>query len=122
MNNQQNNPSNTTFIALAIIVVVALAIFFYTKGTPTDSTSSLDTAVAGGSQGYADAQSASDRILVLLNEIDNLKINDSLFKSAAYKSLTDYSISVPEENVGRKNPFAPVGGYFVPAKTVNTIR
>jgi len=122
MNNQQNNPSKTTFIALAVIVVVALGIFFYTKGTPVDSTSSLDIATVGDSQGYVDAQLVSDRILVLLNEIDNLEIDTSLFESSVYKSLTDYTITIPEESVGRTNPFAPVGGYVAPAKVINTTR
>jgi len=120
MNNQQNNPSQSTFIALAVIVVVALGIFFYTKGTPADTTSSLETSLVGGTQELTDARQASDRILVLLSEIDSLRITNSLFESAVYRSLVDYTITVPEESVGRTNPFAPVGGYVPPASVNRT--
>ena len=103
---QQNNPSKGTFIALILIVVVALGLFFYFKGSPKDSGSSL---ITSGSLESADAQAAADRVLSLLNQISSLRIDDSIFKSAAYLSLKDYTIAVPEQNVGRVNPFAPIG-------------
>lgn len=103
---QQKTPSKGTFFALIAIVVVALGMFFYFKGSPSDvSISSLATE---GSVEAGDAQASSQRIVNLLNQISSLKIDDSIFKSAVYKSLVDYTIAIPEQNVGRANPFVPV--------------
>lgn len=102
---QQKNLSKGTFIALILIVVVSLGLFFYFKGSPVDSTSSLTTSDSFES---ADAQAAADRVLSLLNQISSLRIDDSIFKSAVYQSLVDYTIAIPEQNVGRVDPFAPV--------------
>lgn len=111
---QQKTPSVGTFIALALILIVAISLYFYYKGTPTDSLiSSLET---GTSPESVEAQAQGARILLLLNQIKALKIDDSIFKSAVYKSLVDYTVTIPEQNVGRANPFAPTSG-FVPAKT-----
>jgi len=104
---QQNNPSKGTFIALGVIVAATLALFFYYEGTPTDNSSSLVTVVTPESAG---AEATSQRILSLLNEIQNLEINNSIFESAVFNSLVDYTIAIPEQNVGRANPFTPLGG------------
>ncbi|MDO8430661.1 MAG: hypothetical protein Q7S72_01555 [Candidatus Taylorbacteria bacterium] len=105
---QKNTPSKTTFIALAVIVAIALGLFFYFQGDPTDADSSLETL---GTPESLEAQEAGTRVLSLLNKIRSLKIDDSIFKSAVYKSLVDYSITVPEQSVGRANPFAPLSGH-----------
>ncbi len=104
---QKNTPSKGTFVALIIIVVVALGLYFYFQGNPsTDATSSLDTPASPES---VQAQEDGARVLSLLNEIKSLQIDDSIFRSAVYKSLVDYSIQIPEQSVGRSNPFAPIG-------------
>ncbi len=114
---QQKSPSKGTFIALGVIALVALALFFYYKGNPSDgSLSSVNTITTPES---SEAKIASDKILILLNQISQLQIKDSIFKSAVFNSLVDYSITIPEQPVGRANPFAPVGG-FRPA-TVKTV-
>ena len=103
---QKNTPSKATFISLIIIVVVALLLYFYTKGEPTDSGSSLSTESSAES---ASAQEASNRVIILLNKINSLNIDAKLFESAEYKSLVDYTIAIPDQPVGRPNPFAPIG-------------
>lgn len=108
---QQKSPSKGTFIALIAIVGISLLIYFYYKGTPNDSsTSSIET--TGTAESY-DAKIASERVISLLNEIKSLKIDPSIFNSAVYKSLVDYSITVPEQFVGRVNPFEPIGGNII---------
>ncbi len=114
---QQQSPSKGTFIALILIVLVSLGIYFYYKGTPTDTGSSLTTSSTVASVG---AQAAATRVLMLLNTINSLKIDGEIFKSPVYNSLVDYTITIPEQNVGRPNPFAPIGGSAVPA--VNPVK
>ncbi len=103
----QKTPSKGTFIALIIIIVVALLLYFYYKGSPSDSAvSSLSTINTAES---ADAQASGDRVLSLLSEIRSLKIDSHIFQNPVYRTLVDYTVSVPEQSVGRVNPFAPIG-------------
>jgi uncharacterized protein YpmS len=104
--NQQPKSSKKTFIILIIIIVIALLIYFYTMGNPTENSSLVQTNTAGSQ----DAQNVGSRVLVLLNQINSLKIDSAIFTSATYKSLVDYSIVIPEQPVGRQNPFAPIPG------------
>jgi hypothetical protein len=105
--NQQSS-SKTTAIVFIIILAIGGLWYFYTTGTPSDdSISSVDINIpAGGS----DSGAVGSRALVLLREISSLKIDPDFFKGAVYKSLLDYSVEVPTQNVGRPNPFQPFPG------------
>lgn len=93
---------------MILIIVVALGLYFYFKGDPDDtSISSLEAEVSVES---TEALEKSARILSLLNQINSLKIDASIFESAVYKTLVDYTITIPEQDVGRPNPFAPIPG------------
>jgi hypothetical protein len=108
----QKPSSKGTYIAVIIIVLVAAGLYFYYQGVPNDSAiSSLESSASPGS---SDAQAIGNRVLILLNQINSLKIDESLFNSTAYKSLVDYTITVPQQNVGRPNPFAPIAGSVPP--------
>ena len=99
---QKQSSSKGTFITLAIIGLVALGLFFYFAGDPSnDPMSALETTEV------ADAQIVGSRVLGLLNRINSLQIDKTIFESAAYMSLVDYTITIPEQPVGRENPFAP---------------
>ena len=120
MNQPQQKSSKKTFIALIIIIVIAVLIYFYTMGNPTDNSSLVQTTAVAGSE---DAQRVGTRVLTLLNQINSLKIDASIFTSATYKSLVDYTITIPEQPVGRPNPFAPLpGSVSATTKTTGVIR
>ena len=101
-----------------MIIVVAALIYFYTMGTPTDSSSLTQTNTAAS----AEVQNVGSRVLVLLNQINSLKIDSSIFAGDAYRSLVDYSNTIPEQPVGRQNPFAPLPGSAPAPKTTSTGR
>lgn len=105
---QQQQSSKKTFLILIVIIAVALGAYFYFKGEPDDS--SISSLEAQNSPETADAQAVGIRVLSLLNQINSLKIDASIFESAVYKTLVDYTITIPEQNVGRPNPFAPIAG------------
>lgn len=95
-------------IILIVIIFISIMLFFYFKGKPSsDSISSLETS---GDSESNEAKAASDRVVKLLNQISSLEINDSIFKTSVYKSLVDYTVAIPEQNIGRPNPFAPIPG------------
>ncbi len=103
---QKSTSSKSTIIALVVIVAVALLLYFYYKGNPNDDSTSSLTVVSAESQ---EARASSDRVLSLLSEIRSLNIKNTLFTNPVYKSLVDYTIAVPDQPIGRINPFAPVG-------------
>lgn len=101
----QKKSSKSTIISIVLIVVVALIAYFYYESTIPVSNSGLQTTTE-----TSDAQAAGMRVLSLLNQIRSLKIDTSIFKDPAYLTLRDYSVAIPQENVGRPNPFAPLPG------------
>lgn len=98
--------SKKSIISVVIIVgILGLGYFYFSGGTPSPAAGSLVQ-----SQTTPEANAVSSRILGLLNQIRSLKIDTSIFKDAAYQTLVDYSVAIPQVNVGRPNPFAPIPG------------
>ena len=93
--------SNKVWIIALIVIAIASLVYFYGIGGDQSGSGLLE------SQARPEADIISGRILSLLNQIQELKIDNKLFSSAAYQSLQDYSVIIPEQNVGRPNPFAP---------------
>jgi hypothetical protein len=99
---QQKSPSSkkNIIITIIVIVIIALGYFYYTGSTPTDEAiSSLS--------GEAPSQIVGSQTLVLLNQLNSLRIDPKIFQSQVYQSLVDHTVMVREQNVGRANPFAP---------------
>lgn len=117
--NQTPKNSKATAIALVAIIVISFGLFFYyfQKDASDDPDSLLETTNSDESN---EARAASDRIVKILNQVSALQIDDKIFKTAVYKSLVDYSVQIPEQNVGRVNPFAPVSGIVTSAPAVVT--
>lgn len=42
-------------------------------------------------------------------KLSNINFNNNLFAAPAYRSLTDFSIAIPQEPAGRPNPFDAIG-------------
>ena len=98
---------------MAIIVVVSIIIYYwFLKPAPTD------TATNGGTllDVTAEANVGTD-VLTLLNQIQSLRIDKSIFESPEYQSLNDFSVAIPPQPVGRPNPFAPIPGFTPPSTT-----
>ena len=113
MNTQKS--SKKTVITIIIIVAISLIAYFYYQGMTPVSSVSLET-----TQATTDAQVAGSRVLGLLNQIRSLKIDTSVLQDQVYMSLKDYSVPIPQENVGRQNPFAPLPGSIIPTQASTT--
>ncbi len=103
----QSSSKKTIYSAVVIIGALIVTFYLFSKNSTPSSTDSLVQV-----QNTPDASAASARILNLLNQIKSLKIDTTLFSDPAYKTLVDYSVSIPEVNVGRPNPFAPIPGFI----------
>ena len=104
---KKKSSGKTTAIVVIVIIVGAVVYFYYQGSSPSSSGSLLQ------SSGTAAASVGSSE-LTLLGRIQSLKIDPSLFSDQAYRSLQDYSVVIPTENVGRPDPFAPIPGVATP--------
>lgn len=55
------------------------------------------------------AQAVGNDVLALSQSLDTIQFDTSLFSSAAYRSLLNFSPTLVSQPVGRANPFAPLG-------------
>jgi len=97
--------STRNIAVIIVILIVAGIVYFYFEGdsAPAGVNSFLlGTPSSVGSVGSAE--------LTLLNQIRSLKIDTSLFTTPSYTTLQDYSVAIPQQAVGRPNPFAPFPG------------
>lgn len=92
----------TTAIFILILVVGAF-IYFYMSGGSVNNNSAL---LQGSSPDVSD--NVGVEVLTLLNQIQSLKIDSTLFSEPVYKTLVDYSVPIPAQPIGRTNPFAPI--------------
>lgn len=106
---QKPSSKKPIIISVAVILLVGLA-YFYFSGSPSNKESSLTAADAY----QTEASLAGANVLVLLNKISSLHIDPAIFDSPVYKSLVDHTVIVPEQNVGKINPFLPFFGRTAP--------
>lgn len=92
-----------SWITLVGVLLAGILIYYAFSGNIAISEDSLLMAQPEG-------EAASAEVLNLLNQIQSLHIDASLFQSPAYQSLVDYTVPIPDQNVGRPNPFAPIPG------------
>ncbi len=115
-------------IFVAIAVVLGLAYVFFIKA-PSDSSTNLvtttPTPAITGTTGAVTANSISSSLaandfLSLLLNINDIKLDDSIFSNPAFTNLRDSSITLmPDGTEGRPNPFAQFGNDSL-APTIQT--
>ncbi len=100
-----------TWIWIIVIVVIGGGIFFYFYGQDSSSNTGGIGVTATGASSVDQTQ-----VLSLLNQIRLLHIDSQLFQDPAYTKLYDYSVDIPDQAVGRSNPFAPLPGEATKSK------
>ena len=90
-----------TNIILIIVALIATLVYFFMMGGVSSNINATSLSVNANNNEGAE-------VLSLLNQIKSIKIDATIFDSKVYKTLQDYSVVVPPQNVGRQNPFAPV--------------
>ncbi len=85
------------FLALVSLFVVAMFVynFFINPNTPTAED---DSALAVGKE-----------LLELSQELSKAQLSQALFSLPGYVFLNDFSVSLPQEPLGRVNPFDTIG-------------
>lgn len=92
---------NKTIIGGVVVIVLAIVVYFmYFAGGSSSATLTS-----------SDANSViSQNLLVTLQNLHTIKLDDSIFTNPIFVSLTDFGVTIPPENVGRTDPFMPLGG------------
>ncbi len=88
-------------VAIGFGVALLLVIYIYFSYFSGGSSATL-TASDSGSP-------LSSDILITLQSVNSIKLDNSIFTDPAFVSLSDFGVTIPAQNVGRRNPFLPVG-------------
>lgn len=100
--NTKNQTSRLPEIIAIVLVIGAVGYYFYSSSHSSTSTSSsfiISTATS----------TVGSDVLNLLNQIHSLRIDTNLFQLPVYQSLTDFTVPIPPEPIGKANPFASGG-------------
>jgi hypothetical protein len=93
---------------VALIIIIALFIYSFFPAANNESEKNL--AATGGvaeSEG-AGSFSEGEEILTILKRLKSVKMDVDFFENKIFKSLSDFSVKINPEPVGRNNPFAPI--------------
>ncbi len=106
-----------TLVAIGLTVVVGFIAFDYMNGNRAgaQNTPLVSDTPAGVTKAIIEVEQEA-----LLKKIEAIKLDGSILKDQAFLSLHDWTAPLGEEEVGKVNPFAPLGG--VRPATPNTTR
>ena len=103
MQNQKNNKQKILLLILVIVLIFALYFFFFRNNNialPEVAFDEFGNPIETMVVGYD--------LINLLDQLQGVELNDSLFRTPAFQKLTDYSIELPSLPQGRSNPFSPI--------------
>lgn len=82
---------------LAVLLVVAYFVLFAGGEGDIVTVASQDPTSA-----------VSEELIKTLTSLNTIKLDESLFSDPAFVSLSDFGVIIPEQPIGRRNPFAPL--------------
>ncbi len=85
---------------LAAIAIFIVVMFLYNLFFRSDTISVLSELSSSG---------VGDELLKMHDELQRVLFDQTLFSSAGYMGLYDFSVTIPEQNMGRPNPFNIIG-------------
>jgi hypothetical protein len=91
---------NMTAIGAGVLLLAGVYVYMTYFSSPQSATLSTSDANT----------TLSQNLLVTLQNLHTIKLDNSIFDEPAFQSLTDFGVVIPQEAVGRRNPFLPVGG------------
>ena len=90
---------NKMYIGIVVLALAGLWVYMtYFSGSSSAPALTSDQ----------DTSPLSQDVLVTLNSLQTIKLNKAIFSDPVFVSLTDYGVTIPPQNAGRQNPFAPL--------------
>jgi hypothetical protein len=99
-----NKPTNKRMTILIAILVVLVGFFVYRYYSERDTDAPVSVAPVSAEQ-----SAIGKELLNTLFKLKSVKLDSEFFSDGAFASLKDFSKTLPQEAVGRRNPFAPIG-------------
>ena len=90
--------NNKSLVVAVVVFVVAILIYNFFLA-PTQSAINQGVATEG----------IGNDVVALYQSLQSATLDQSLFSSASYRSLVDFSVTIPSQPVGRTNPFDILG-------------
>lgn len=87
-----------------LFVFMVLGAYFYVNRTPY-----VDETLLTGVVNNPSSATMEGNFIAALNSLKRLKLDDSVFRSAAWTSFADFGRTLAPQPKGRTNPFAPIG-------------
>ncbi|MEQ1561554.1 MAG: hypothetical protein ABL899_02435 [Nitrospira sp.] len=87
-------------IYVTILSIATIGYFAYTVFLSPPDLTGID---------LANSQTVGQDILVLVDKLNQTRMDQSIFTSPVFSSLKDNAVPILPEAKGRPNPFAPVG-------------
>lgn len=94
-----NNIIKQNKIFVAGFVVLFAGVLYYWS-TSTGSTPTLTS---------SDTTPVTQELILASNKLSAIRLDTSLFDDPVYLSLNNFSVPIPPQPFGRRNPFAPSG-------------
>ena len=92
------------FTLIMLLGFILYSVFFAGSGEPAGD------ALVTTNPAQSEVEAATVDLLALLLSLKTLDIDVSLFSDDRFRSLTDFSVELIPQQVGRQNPFLPIGG------------
>lgn len=110
MQKQQDNKKNLVLVVIIIAVILGAYYMFAKSGDDVNDDALLVAEYQMGPDGTAlsDTGMIGQDLLNLLNELESIELDDSIFSNEIFTSFEDYTIEITAQPVGRDNPFAPL--------------
>jgi len=99
-------------LVVAILLLGVYAVLT-SENNVVENTSSLSSLVGSGNFGQVQESNtdlANAEILRILGSIQNINLDDDIFKNPVFRELEDSRFTIPRPiAIGRPNPFLPIG-------------
>ena len=98
---------NKVILPAALIILAFIGYRFMFQKDPSSGNSALavESKTADGGQSVIGKD-----LIVTLSKLKSLVLDETFFKDPVFNSLNDFSTSIAPQEVGRTNPFSPIGG------------
>ena len=91
-------------IMLLVGVIAVAGVIYYTFFSGDEEEALTNDGISGKEQ----VQLETETLLARIQDLSQIKIDQSLFSDPRFMSLTNWRVELPEESSGRTNPFAPI--------------
>ncbi len=90
---------------MAVVLIAIGGWYFFGR---QDSTSDL-TLFVEASGGDPIEAIIGRELLISLEKMKTINLDTTFFSDPAFTNLEDFTVEIPKQPIGRRNPFAPIG-------------